>query len=244
VGAEEALRLLREAHQAGRPFQLVASDVDMPELDGFALAERIRADAELASTPIILLTSGDRAGEIARCEQLRIAARLRKPVSQSEVFDAVAATLHASASAAPKAATLPQPSAEPSRIGPLRILLAEDSLVNQKLAVGLLKKDNHLVIVANNGREAVHAVLSQPFDLVLMDVQMPEMDGFEATRLIREREKETGGHVPIIAMTAHAMKGDREKCLEAGMDEYISKPIRAQLLYETLATMCCGAARM
>jgi two-component system, sensor histidine kinase and response regulator len=236
--AEAGLQALRAARAAGQPFGLIASDVDMPDVDGFAFAQQVRQDAELAKTPIILLTSGDRQGEIARCEQLGISARLRKPVSQSELFDAVVAALqatHAVGRVAPAAAAS-------TRAGPLHVLLAEDSLVNQKLALGLLKKEGHTITVANNGREAVDAVESQTFDVVLMDVQMPEMDGFEATRLIREREKLSGRHVPIIAMTAHAMKGDRERCLEVGMDDYLSKPIRAQLLYEKLAAICGAAA--
>jgi CheY-like chemotaxis protein len=121
---------------------------------------------------------------------------------------------------------------------PLSILLAEDSLVNQKLALGLLRKRGHRIQIANNGQEALAALEAQPFDLVLMDVQMPEMDGLEATALIRRREAQAGGHVPIVAMTAHAMKGDRERCLEAGMDGYVSKPIRAEELFETIAACC------
>ena len=126
---------------------------------------------------------------------------------------------------------------------PLRVLLAEDSVVNQKLAIGLLEKHGHTVVVAANGKEAIAALTSQEFDVVLMDVEMPEMDGLEATAVIRVQEKQTGEHIPIVAMTAHAMKGDRERCLEAGMDEYVSKPIRAQQLFETLASVCQGHRR-
>ncbi len=134
------------------------------------------------------------------------------------------------------------PPEQASRFRPLQVLLAEDSLVNQKLAVGLLEKHGHTVVVANDGREAVAALETRNFDLVLMDVQMPEMDGFEATAAIRAREQQTGTHIPIIAMTAHAMKGDRERCLEAGMDDYVAKPIRAKQLFETIEALLGHAA--
>jgi CheY-like chemotaxis protein len=131
--------------------------------------------------------------------------------------------------------------AEPKKaLPPLRVLLAEDSLVNQKLAIGLMEKHGHTVVVANNGKEAVAALASAQFDVVLMDVEMPDMDGLEATAVIRVKERQTGGHLPIIAMTAHAMKGDRERCIEAGMDDYLSKPIRAQQLFETLESVLRG----
>jgi CheY-like chemotaxis protein len=152
-----------------------------------------------------------------------------KPVKQSELFDAIVAALGIS-TVEDEADGSP-----PGRnVRRLRILLAEDSLVNQKLAVGLLEKYGHTVVVANNGREAAAVVQAQKFDLVLMDVQMPEMDGLQAAEAIRERENTAGGHVPIIAMTAHAMKGDRERCLDAGMDDYVSKPIRSQELFDAI----------
>jgi two-component system sensor histidine kinase/response regulator len=156
---------------------------------------------------------------------------LLKPVKQSELLDAVMLAL--GVETPEDEASLPS-AKRTSRLGPLRVLLAEDSLVNQKLAVGLLKKWGHSVVVANNGREALAALESQDCDLVLMDVQMPEMDGLEAAVAIRVWEKRSGRHIPIIAMTAHAMKGDRERCLEAGMDDYVSKPIRAHQLLETM----------
>lgn len=231
--AREAVQVLREAYRAGASIPLVLTDANMPDVDGFTLAEQVRQDPELGSTLIMMLTSGDRPGEIARCEQLGIATYLLKPVKQSELFDAIVMALGVNTveEETPSAAAPP-----PSRAGrPWRVLLAEDSLVNQKLAVGLLEKHGHQVTVANHGREAVAALESQDFDLVLMDVQMPEMDGYEATAAIRARERETGRHTPIIAMTAHAMKGDRERCLEAGMDAYVAKPIRAQQVFETIA---------
>jgi CheY-like chemotaxis protein len=231
-GVREALPLLHQAQLAKDPYVLVLTDANMPDIDGFALAEEIKRDPKLGGTTIMMLTSGDRPGDIARCEQLGVAAYLLKPVKQSELFDAIVMVLG-----------VPGPEDEaPSRIvmeqefqrPPLRVLLAEDSLVNQKLAVGLLEKYGHHVVLASDGREAIAALQAHQFDLVLMDVQMPEMDGFEATAAIRAKEKQTGAHIPIIAMTAHAMKGDRERCLEAGMDAYVPKPIRARQLFETI----------
>jgi CheY-like chemotaxis protein len=232
AGARQALALLRQAHKAREPYVLVLTDANMPEVDGFRLAEQVKQDAQLSSTVIMMLTSGDRPGDIARCEQLGVAAYLLKPIKQSELFDAIAIALGLSR---PEDEVEEAAGAEQaSRLPPLRILLAEDSLVNQKLAVGLFEKYGHTVVVANHGREAIAALETQDFDLVVMDVQMPEMDGFEATALIRAREKRTGGRVPIIAMTAHVMKGDRERCLEAGMDGYVAKPIRAKQVFDTI----------
>jgi CheY-like chemotaxis protein len=192
----------------------------------------IKEDRQLGSTVIMMLTSGERPGDVARCESLGVAAHLLKPVKQSELYDAIVTALGVAASED----EIPQCfSAEPPcRRDRLRILLAEDSLFNQKLAVGLLEKAGHTVVVANHGKEAVAAWREGQFDLVLMDVQMPEMDGFDATADIRAAEANAGTHVPIVAMTAHAMKGDRERCLAAGMDDYLAKPIRASQLFETI----------
>jgi len=239
--AQAGLSALREAQQSGRPFTLVLSDANMPDRDGFWLAEQIQADAQLGGAIIMMLTSGDRPGDIARCEQLGIATYLMKPIKQSELFDAIVAAIgiedHANDDSDVSSATSLSKGRQMAHgmpTGHLRVLLAEDSLVNQKLAVGLLQSHGHTVVVANNGVEAVALHRAQPFDLVLMDVQMPEMDGLEATAAIREREKSTGQHTPIVAMTAHAMKGDRQRCLEAGMDSYISKPIRSVDLFATI----------
>jgi len=237
--ARDALQLLREAHQAGRPFRLVLADASMPEMDGFSLTEQIKQDPQLGSTVIMMLSSADRPGDVSRCERLGLASYLLKPVKQSELLDAILVAL--GISAAEDEALEPLAAPRSARFRPLRILLAEDSLVNQKLAVGLLERVGHSVVVANNGQEALGAAESQPFDLVLMDVQMPEMDGLEATAAIRAREKRTGRHLPIIAMTAHAMPGDRQRCLEAGMDEYLAKPIRARQLLAMIETVL-GAA--
>jgi CheY-like chemotaxis protein/HPt (histidine-containing phosphotransfer) domain-containing protein len=170
---------------------------------------------------------------VARCERLGIAAYLLKPAKQSELFDAIMLTIQPAVISA--ARSEPECSSIPTEDRKLQILLAEDSLVNQKLAIGLLERHGHRVTVANNGKEAVAMASRDRFDLILMDVQMPEADGMEATAMIRAHERQSGDHVPIVAMTAHAMKGDREACLAAGMDGYIAKPIRAAKLMETIA---------
>ena len=234
-GGRDALNLLRKARESGQPFRLVLSDANMPEMDGFLLAAEIKRDTQLGNTIIMMLTSGDRPGNVARCEQLGIASYLLKPIKQSELFDAIVLALGVTASEAEGAERIAD--GPPSRLRPLHVLLAEDSLVNQKLAVGLLEKHGHAVVVANHGKEAVAAFESENFDLILMDVQMPEMDGFEATAAIRAKEKRAGTRIPIIAMTAHAMKGDRERCLEAGMDDYVAKPIRAKQLFERIESL-------
>jgi len=230
--AAEALQRMLDAQNAGEPYGLVLADSDMPGTDGFSLAEEINRDTEYDGSIIMMLTAGDRQGDSTRCEHLGIAANLLKPIKQSELFDAIATALGAATTELDAPDTLTAEPAGPLR--PLEILLAEDSLVNQKLVVGLLEKHGHTVAVVSHGREAIAALESRDFDLVLMDVQMPEMDGFEATTVIRAKEKRDGGHVPIIAMTAHAMKGDRERCLQAGMDEYVAKPIRAKEVFDKI----------
>jgi two-component system, sensor histidine kinase and response regulator len=231
-GVTEAVFLLKSAFRGGQPFELLLSDVNMPERDGFSLVEYIRRDPSLSSLPTILLTSGDRAEDAARCRDLGVSHRLMKPIKQSELYDAILGSLGCDDEVAPSAAATT--STTPPTTRPLRVLLAEDSLVNQRLAVGLLERHGHRVTIANNGRQALDLVAGNGFDVVLMDVQMPELDGLEATRLIREQEKQSGTHVPIIAMTAHALKGDRERCLECGMDEYVSKPVRERQLLTAL----------
>ncbi len=238
AGAREAIAALREARDRGQPFQLVVTDAHMPQLSGFDLAEELRRDANLNSTVIMMLTSGDQTEDVARCDALGIAAYLVKPVKQSDLFDALALALKI---CEPESAAAAAHDGRRRTLRPLRILLAEDSLVNQKLAVALLTAHGHEVTIANNGREAVAATAQDGFDLLLMDVQMPEMDGLEATAAIRGRERLHGGHVPIIAMTAHALKGDRELCLQAGMDDYVSKPIRAEQLFDVIEARCADA---
>ncbi|MEX0585022.1 MAG: response regulator, partial [Pirellulales bacterium] len=231
TSVREARRLLDDARRDGKPFPLVISDVQMPEADGFALAEEVQQEPGLAGTVIMMLSSCDRPGDVARCERLGITSYLVKPVRQSELFDAVVLALGVRSIDDDVVAPDRQPA---YRLRPLRILLAEDSLVNQKLTVGLMRKHGHEIVVANNGEEAVAALTDGRFDLVLMDVQMPEMDGLEAAALIRSLERGTPRHIPIIAMTAHAMASDREQCIKAGMDGYVTKPIRSRELFATI----------
>ncbi len=256
-GAARALGLLEEAWQAGEPFALVLADVNMPHTDGFTLVERMRQRPGLAGAAVMMLTSGGRSGDVERCRELGVAAYLTKPIKQSDLFSSIVAALGASPEAVgsgqwgvgsneAKPATPHSPL--PALPSGLRVLLAEDNLVNQTLVVRRLEQRGDRVVVANNGREAVEAWERGDFDVVLMDVQMPEMSGFEATAAIRQREQCLGlGPTPIIAMTAHAMKGDRERCLEAGMDGYVPKPIRVDELFEVLdaigARQAIGKAR-
>jgi signal transduction histidine kinase/DNA-binding response OmpR family regulator len=236
----EALPLLRDAQQAGGGFDLILTDAQMPEQDGFALVQQVRQDENLGSTVIMMLTSGGQPDDVARCEDLSVAAYLTKPVKQSELLDAIMLALGVTATedrADPEAESRRR---TPTR--PLRILLAEDSLVNQKLAMALLEREGHTVVVANNGKDALAACESEVFDVVLMDVQMPQMDGLEATTAIREREAQRDRHVPIVAMTAHALKGDRERCLAAGMDAYVAKPIHADELFSAVDSVLGGPA--
>lgn len=241
ASARQALEQLQLATQDGKPFSIVLSDLHMPDADGFMLAQAIRDQPTLARTLILMLTSGDRQGDTAKCREIGISAYLFKPIKQSELFNALVATL--GVNGVEDHAT-PTPVEALEELPPMRILLAEDSLANQKLAVGLLTKWGHHVTVANNGAEALRAWAEppegRPFDVVLMDVQMPVMDGFEATAAIRDRERSLGRHTPIVAMTAHAMKGDRERCLAAGMDGYIAKPIRQQEVVAVLRQSLAG----
>jgi CheY-like chemotaxis protein len=230
ANAEEALATLHAARRFARSFALVLTDSNMPGIDGFALVEQARQEASLRQTTIMMLTSAGRRGDAARCRELGIAAYLIKPVSESELLEAVLRVLATKVRPADEPGLVTRHSLREGRPS-LRILLAEDNAVNQRLAARLLEKRGHTVVVAATGREAVEAFSRQKFDLVMMDVQMPEMDGFQATAAIRTRENGTGVHTPIIAMTAHAMTGDRERCLAAGMDGYVSKPIQAQELF-------------
>jgi CheY-like chemotaxis protein len=232
---EKALTALSSALEAGEPYGLILTDMHMPKMDGFALIERIRKRPELSTAIIMMLTSAGHRGDAARCQELGIAAYLLKPIRQSELREAIARVLGAREQKG--AIPLITRYSLGDALAPmalLRVLVVEDNPVNQRLAARLLEKRGHRVTVTANGRESVEALAKHTFDLVLMDVQMPEMDGFEATAVIREKEKRNGTHVPIIALTAHAMKGDRERCLAAGMDGYLSKPIRPQELDELL----------
>ena len=237
AAGEDALTALSSALEAGEPFGLVLTDMHMPKMDGFGLIERIRERPELSASIIMMLTSAGHRGDALRCQELGVAAYLLKPIRQSELREAIARVL----GAREQKGAIPLitryslgDAADPMAV--LRVLVAEDNAVNQRLAARLLEKRGHRVTVTANGREAVEALANHNFDLVLMDIQMPEMDGFEATAVIREKEMHDGTHIPIIALTANAMKGDRERCLAAGMDGYLSKPIVSRDLDELLGT--------
>jgi len=233
------LAAMQERKLAGKTFPLVLLDGQMPEMDGFSVAEEIKTDPGLAAATVLMLTSAGPRGDGARCRALGIEAYLMKPIGQTELLGAICTVLG-------------MPAGDPGRlhvISPhspgengkkLRVLLAEDNMVNQVVAARLLEKRGHTVAVVGNGRAAL-AAMEEPgpsgFDLVLMDVQMPDMDGLEVTRIVREREKSSGAHLLIIAMTAHAMKGDEERCLAAGMDGYLSKPIDVEQLFAKIDSL-------
>jgi len=227
--ALDALLALEQAREAGRPFPLLLLDAQMPGMDGFTLAERVKQNPAFAGTTLMMLSSLGEPGDGARCRALGIAAYLTKPVEQAELLAAVATVLGTAALDSGQHTLVTRHYLRESK-GRLHILLAEDNAINQQLAVRLLEKQGHGVVIAANGREALAALQRERFDLVLMDVQMPEMNGFETTAAIRAAEAETGQHLAIIALTANAMKGDRERCFEAGMDGYITKPFQAQEL--------------
>src|SRR5437763_1211659 len=226
ASAQEALRALKLAARKGQPFQLLISDSTMPEMDGFEFVEEIKREPGPLPKTIMMLTSDDYTATGARCRQLEIESNLIKPVRQSDLLAAIRNLLQAGKSNRPEWAARVDEHSKATRR--LRILLAEDNLVNQKLAVRMLQKMGHEVAVAENGKLAVEQLQKDEFDLVFMDVHMPEMDGYAATQAIREWESKRGGRIPIVAMTANAMAGDRDKCLENGMDGYVAKPIRIE----------------
>ena len=232
--ADLAFETLRTAAHGPEPFHVLVSDCQMPDVDGFTLARRIKRDQQLRQTPIVMLTSAGREDDALRCRQIGVESYLMKPVKHSDLFDALAGLFD-----------LPTRRSRTERVSraltsrtfqPLRVLVAEDNAVNRRLVTTLLQKRGHNVTAVENGRLAVDAIAAaaEPFHLVLMDLQMPEMGGFEATLAIRERERDLGGHLPIVALTAHAMQGDRERCLDAGMDDYLSKPIDVDDLVATV----------
>lgn len=248
--ARQALAVLQGRAARQMPFQVILTDLHMPEIDGFGLVERIRTRAVNAQrVAVLMLTSGEPQGLWSHSREMGIAACLTKPVRRSELREALSLALAQNkflvalgAPAEPVAAALPTapskvPGARPESGPPaqsIRVLLAEDDDVNVLVACGILEKAGYRVDVARNGHEVLPMLAAGSFDVVLMDIQMPGMDGFEATAAIREKEKHTGGRIPIIAMTAHAVSGYRERCLAAGMDDYVSKPIRFNLLLQAL----------
>jgi CheY-like chemotaxis protein len=223
---------------AGREFTLVLLDACMPDEDGFSLARSIRNHSALAGAAIMMLSSNDLHADAQKCREAGIDVFLVKPVMQRDLRDAILRVLKTGA--APELHTLASNVAAAPPAAGLRVLLAEDNPVNQKLALRLLEKRGYIVTVAGDGARAVKEHAHQRFDLILMDLQMPDIGGLEATRMIRDREQGTGLHIPIVALTAHAFKGDRERCLEAGMDDYVSKPIAPDQLFETIERVTAG----
>ncbi|MFN3648771.1 MAG: PAS domain S-box protein [Armatimonadota bacterium] len=229
-----ALRQLQDAYEEGEPFSLVLLDVMMPDMDGYTVAEHVRADSRLWETPILMLSSSGRHGQADRVRDLGLANYLVKPVKQSELLDAITRSLHPMPDFSDETARASVGHAETER-GGLRILLAEDNPVSRRLAVRLLEKRGHMVLPATTGREVLEILAREPVDILLLDVQMPEMDGIETVGRIRGEERGSGGHLPVIALTAHAMKGDMERCLQAGMDAYVPKPLAPEELFSTIA---------
>jgi CheY-like chemotaxis protein len=228
-----ARTLLEGAAAKGSPFRLALVDLHMPEADGFSLVEWINANSRLQRPAVVMLTSGAHPGDLARCRHLKVASYLMKPVTPTELLLAAANALHLSL----RRSGGSRPESNLRRIegiAGMTILLAEDNEVNREVAVRLLEKRGCRVTVCTNGQEAVEKSSNEAFDLILMDVQMPVMDGLEATANIRRRELTNRSRVPIIALTAYAMKGDAERCLAAGMDGYVSKPLRPDELVQAL----------
>jgi len=236
VSGKTALTIMKQAHQQGSPFKLILLDALMPDMDGFMLIQQIKDNPNLAQTTIIMLSSASRSGDPRRCRELGISAYLTKPVNQSELLDTIMTALGSLQTDETQSTSATRQKFENGK-PKLRILLTEDNIVNQKLAMRILEKDGHSVSVANNGQEALEILEEQgpnEIDMILMDVQMPVMGGFEATAAIRKKEKTTHRHIPIVAMTANVMEGDEQRCLDAGMDDYIGKPIDVQKIRNVL----------
>jgi PAS domain S-box-containing protein len=229
--AAAAMEVMNKAADAGQPYPLILLDACMPDTDGFALAGQITAESRFAGVKMIMLTSAGHLGDEEHCRKNGISGYLLKPIRQSVLLDLIMTTLGVETREEPKAASAPSTLVESGKsLPPLRILLAEDNPVNQRLAVKLLEKWRHSVSAVSDGLQVLSSLETQTYDVILMDVQMPGMDGIEATGAIRRKEASAGGHIPIIAMTAHALKGDRERCVKAGMDDYVSKPINPKEL--------------
>ncbi|MBT3606291.1 MAG: response regulator [Candidatus Latescibacteria bacterium] len=228
-----ALSTLEKSQNSETPFSLIIVDIQMPNMDGFTLVEQIHKSSKFDDLKILLLPSPGAYGQVAHSEAVDVAGYVTKPVSPLDLLDAILKAFGRPSLDQEDASSLTQ--SVPSQIpNGLQVLLAEDYPINQMLIVNLLEKRGHHVVVVDNGKEALVALKTQAFDLVLMDLQMPDMDGFEATAVIRKQEEETGGHIPIIAMTAHALQGYRERSLKAGMDDYVIKPIDPPRLFEAI----------
>lgn len=225
----KALKAIRKSQNSKSPFALMITDVKLPDFDGFYLAEKLRSKEENKDLKIMMLTSVGKRGDGKRCQNLNIGSYLMKPVTQSDLLDSLA-LIFDKEDTLKKSAELVTRHTLRERSPHLRILLAEDNLINQKLVIRILEKDGHKIEVANNGLEVLSLLKEKNYDVILMDIQMPEMDGYETTTHLRKFDKK----IPIIALTAHAMKGDREKCMAAGMNSYLSKPIKAEELKSEL----------
>ena len=241
-GGQAALDELKKAADAETPYALVLLDGNMPGMDGFTVAERIREHDQLSCSSIMMLTSSARPGDRARCLELGVASYVSKPIKRSDLFDTITDVL----------ANRPGKRIHRSRPAPLpaegqrrlRVLVAEDNAVNQQVAMGFLDRAGHAAVVVGNGREVLATLAHHDFDLILMDLQMPDLDGFETTAAIREQERSTGAHIPIVALTAHVVKGDAERCLAAGMDGYVPKPLRATELFAAIESALNPAGRV
>jgi CheY-like chemotaxis protein len=240
AGAEAGLTMLQQARSAAAPYQLLVVDCHMPDVDGFMFVEQLKTLPESADLVVIMLTSGGQRGDAQRCRELGIAAYLIKPVLQSDLQEALLRVFAPRPENCERKQLVTRHTLREART-PLRILLAEDNAVNQRLAVRLLEREGHSVVVAGDGVKALEALEQHQFDLILMDVQMPLMDGVETTAAIRKLEQNIGAHMPIIAMTAHAMAGDRQRFLSFGMDGYVSKPIHSRDLYDAIDNVLAGS---
>jgi CheY-like chemotaxis protein len=235
---QEGLAAMRRAKDMGKAFPLILLDAQMPDMDGFMVVEKLKEDPTLDGSAIMMLTSAGQRGDAARCRALGISAYLVKPIRQSELLEAILLVLGQPCQRKDHPDLVTRHTIREVR-RKLRIIVAEDNAINRELVTRLLQKRGHTVMPVTTGREAVDLLDKDAAncDIVLMDVEMPDMDGFQATAIIREKEKISGKHIPIIALTAYAMKGDRERCLAAGMDGYVPKPIRHQDLFETIQTL-------
>jgi CheY-like chemotaxis protein/HPt (histidine-containing phosphotransfer) domain-containing protein len=231
------LEVLKLGAQTSTPFAIAIVDVMMPEMDGFEVAQRIQQDPNLEGTIVMMLSSADHGTYVARCQELEVELYIRKPVSQSTLYEVLIRAVQGAASLDSRSRVA---TAVVKDAATWRILLAEDNRVNQMVAAGILENRGHRVEIVEDGMGAVGKSAAARFDAVLMDLQMPEMDGLAATKAIRQREEKTGEHMPIIGLTAHTMKGDRERCLAAGMDGYLAKPVKQDSLFAALEKVIIG----
>ncbi len=243
LSGAEGLDKLRQALAEGDPFAVAILDMGMPEMDGESLGRKVKEDPDLKGTILVMLTAVGMRGDVARLEKIGVAAYLTKPVERSLLYDCLAAVTgeDVEAQGGRSKSVVTRHSIAEDRKRRTRVLIAEDNVTNQKVALGILERLGFRADAVPTGAEAVKALTLIPYDLILMDVQMPEMDGLEATTIIRQKEKERGGHIPIIAMTAYGIEGERERCLEAGMDDYISKPVQPERLVEAIEGLISGS---